>query len=127
MIVLKAVIKAAAVAFVIAVAVAVIIALGGCGEQKLDHGTVVAKVHEPAHDYVYFVPVCTTTGGQYPTTHCIPIPYFVHDGEDWKLELNADGKNGYDYVDRETWERTPIGAHVDKATTADGNNQRRKQ
>lgn len=99
--------------------------LAGCGEAKLDHGTVISKVHEPETNTIIFIPIQTgcipmgTTGGCTPIF--TPFPFFLHDGEDWKLELHdkESGKTGWDYVDRAEWETTPIGAHISKAATKD--------
>lgn len=111
----------------------VVVSLTACGESKLDRGTVMSKVHEPAHDYTIFIPIKTGSicSGSGTKRFCSPIytafPFFVHDGEDWKLELHEGDKAGWDYVDQATWERTQIGDRIEKATTSDPSFDKRRK
>lgn len=89
-----------------AAALAFLFALIACGGD-VTTGTVVAKRHEPARTYTYFMPV--TTG---KTVTLIPMTGF--DDEDWilVLERRSDGgerKRGDVSVDRATFESTKVG------------------
>jgi hypothetical protein len=118
-----------------ALALAAALALAGCGEAHLDHGRVVGKVHEPERNYTILVPIITgeICNGKSCTPLITPIPFYEHDGEDWKLELR-DGKHaGVAYVTRAIYEHEVVGDYFDVrkhgryAATSDDNNSRRRK
>lgn len=94
------------------VSLACTVALGGCGGcDSLDEGTIESKFHEDASTYTAIIPICTTSGGKYPTTTCYPIPYVMHDDEDWGLHLVKGEEEGDVYVDEETWNSVEEGEY----------------
>jgi hypothetical protein len=103
--------------------------LVACGEAKLDHGTIVKKVHEPERTTVIFVPMRISCGNNCSST--IQIPYYIHDGEDFKLQLRTDAQKGVAYVDAETFFDAKVGQEFDArkkgVALEDPNNDREKK
>jgi hypothetical protein len=87
----------------------------GCG-PKVTEGEVIGKTYQEAHTYMALIPICTTTGGQYPTTSCVMIPYYMHDDADWILRLRncdmpgeSECAEGDLYVDEATFNSVEVG------------------
>ena len=100
--------------------------------QKLKYGNVVNKWHEPENEYVVFMPMSTPSG---KTTTTIMIPYYLHDNEDWCIEVTGVGTKGDTitrtyYVDKLTYDTLSVGEFicVDGCCDEDDNNTKsRKQ
>lgn len=92
-------------AVLLGLAAAAALAAGCGGPDHIPAGVITAKHVDPAHTYTTFIPICTTTGGKYPITTCIPYPFFVTDDTDY--EITVAGVTGN--VSRETYERYEVG------------------
>jgi uncharacterized lipoprotein YehR (DUF1307 family) len=78
-----------------------VISLSGCG-SSIDHGTVTAKVHEPAS--VIITQSCHLVG---KVMVCTPIP--IVDDEDWRLDLKSGDEKGSVYVTEGTFAEYEVG------------------
>ena len=77
--------------------------------DDLDHGTITEREYQSATTFVSVIPLCTTTGGKYPTTTCTPIPYVMYDDEDWVFHLRDGERTGEVYVDESTYADYAVG------------------
>ncbi len=60
-------------------------------QRPLEKGVIVEQWHEDARVYPLIIPVVISTG---KTRTVIPIPYIIHDGEDWCIKVNGLARNG---------------------------------
>lgn len=100
-------------------------------EPRLDHGYVIEKKHEPERTYTIWVPIKTgeVCSGYDTSRTCTPIytpfPFQQFDDEDWKLKLEDGDKQGWLYVDDQTWRSTKIGDYIENGETSDKGNRRK--
>lgn len=87
--------------------------------------------HEPERTYTIWVPIKTgeVCSGYDTSRTCTPIytpfPFQQFDDEDWKLKLEDGDKQGWLYVDEQTWRSTKIGDYIENGETSDTGNRRK--
>lgn len=94
--------------------------------QQSAPGTVVKKWYEPARTYTVTLPVTVNVGKSRITNL---VPHRMHDGEDWCISVEHEGKEKTYYLAKDQYNSIKVGDmfYPDKANKKDTNNKKERQ